>query len=55
MSGPCVQCLQAAAQDNTHAEYRNLQVKIDALEQRQTAAAQLASETSHSHSLQAIS
>ena len=45
--------LQTAAQDNSHAEHRNLVTKLEALEQRQAAAAQLASEAAHSHSLQA--
>lgn len=44
--------LQTAAQDNSHAEHRNLVTKLEALEQRQAAAAQLASEAAHSHSLQ---
>ena len=53
---PCQQnccCVQTAAQDSTHAEHRNLVTKLEALEQRQAAAAQLASEAAHRHSLQA--
>ena len=44
--------MQTTALDNTHAEHRSLQTKLEALEQRQSAAAQLASEAAHSHSLQ---
>lgn len=46
------QSVQTTALDNTHAEHRSLQTKLEALEQRQSAAAQLASEAAHSHSLQ---
>lgn len=45
--------LQATTQDSAAAEHRSLQVKLDALEQRQAAASQLASEAAHSHSLHA--